>query len=87
MNRNSVGTRNITLPSGTAIEFYGAKAYRKPYANVIFIGQNGGYSDTNDLINQINKMIRYSNSENALIIGLTSGTEASRSALESAFVK
>ena len=40
---------------------------------IIWIGQNGGYNDTNTLISQINQMIKLNNTTNYLVISLTSG--------------
>ena len=50
---------------------------------VIFIGQNGGYSDINELINQIRSMVDFSRNKQYVVCGLTSGNATSRASLES----
>jgi lysophospholipase L1-like esterase len=51
---------------------------------VIFIGQNGGYSDDNELINQIRSMVDFSRNKQYVVCGLTTGNATSRAALENA---
>lgn len=51
---------------------------------VLFIGQNGGYTDINDLIWQHKRMIEHSSAKDYIVLGLSSGSEASRSAYETA---
>jgi hypothetical protein len=41
---------------------------RNKYANVFFIGQNGGFEDTTDLIRQLKAMISYSKSQRYIVI-------------------
>lgn len=45
------------------------RKYRNLYANVFFIGQNGGFVDGNDLVNQYKKMIEFSGSSNYILVG------------------
>lgn len=46
----------------------------KPYLQVIFMGQNGGYSDLSELIIQHKKIINHSKAQNTIVLGLSSGT-------------
>lgn len=51
---------------------------------VIWIGQNGGYSSTQELINQIKAMVDFNNAIRTeyVVCGLTSGTAESRASME-----
>ena len=49
---------------------------------VIFMGQNGGYSDIDDLIRQHRLMIEHSNARHVVVLGLSSGTKAQRASYE-----
>lgn len=51
---------------------------------IIFMGQNGGYTSNQDLINQHKLMINHANNKNTIILGLSSGTALSRAAYETA---
>lgn len=60
------------------------------YIPIVFIGENGGYVDNEDLINQINTILNMDKlNDKFIVLGLTSGTSASRldleQAMESAF--
>lgn len=56
---------------------------------IIFIGQNGGYDDVQDLINMHKLIIDHNSSDSKqyLILGLSSGTAAQRADYESAMKK
>ena len=58
-----------------------------PKIMVIFIGQNGGYDDVEDLINQHRLMIEHSNCEDFVVLGLSSGSAESRADYEAAMKK
>jgi hypothetical protein len=62
-NKHTIPAKSIVLTSSM-------KKYRNLYANVFFIGQNGGFSDSNDLLIQYKKMVEFSSSSNYVIIGL-----------------
>jgi hypothetical protein len=49
-----------------------------PHLMVIFMGQNGGYTDNADLINQHKLMIEHSHAKNVIVLGLSSGTATDR---------
>lgn len=59
----------------------------RPKIMIIFIGQNGGYTDTSDLINQHRLMIEHSKAESFIVLGLSSGTASQRSGYEEAMRK
>ncbi|MDO3693230.1 hypothetical protein QVZ41_00005 [Wenyingzhuangia sp. chi5] len=66
-----------------SIVFTGAmRKHRNYHANVFFVGQNGGYSSYDDLVNQIKKMVDFSSSSNYLVIGLHTQSAAYRNGLE-----
>ena len=58
--------------------------YNSPYLMVIFMGQNGGWSTNDELIQQHEYMIAHAHAKNVLVLGLSSGTESSRADYESA---
>ena len=57
-----------TLRAGSVVTTYAMNNLRGKYANVFFIGQNGGFSDVADLIRQLRAMIAYSRSNRYLVI-------------------
>lgn len=73
------------LAAGTLVESEAYAAYEN-YVSVIFIGQNGGWADEAELIAQQRALVERSGAdrEKFLILGLTSGSAASRASLESA---
>lgn len=54
---------------------------------VIFIGQNGGYSDLDDLIRMHQRMIDHCKGKEYLVLGLSSGTQTQRAEYEAAMTK
>lgn len=77
-----------TVPAGTEIITAASSQYLD-YITVIFIGQNGGYRDFDDLILQQRAIIDHqtSNNDRFIIVGLHTGTKESRAALEEAMKK
>jgi lysophospholipase L1-like esterase len=57
-----------TLRAGSIVTTYAMSNLRGQYANVFFIGQNGGFSDVADLIRQLSAMIAYSQSNRYIVI-------------------
>ena len=57
-----------TLKEGSVVNTYAMKNLRNKYANVFFIGQNGGFDDVADLIRQLKAMIEYSKSKRYIVI-------------------
>lgn len=72
-----------TLPKNSRVVTYAAAHYRSAIP-VIFIGQNGGYSNTADLIRQQKAIIHNQiGAENQyIVVGLHTGTAKQRAALE-----
>lgn len=58
-----------------------------PYLMIIFMGQNGGFTDNADLIRQHRLMIEHSMAKHYLILGLSSGTASQRADYENAMKK
>ena len=78
--RNSDGEEaSILEPTPLLIS---ASTDRKNDITIIFIGQNGGYENIDQLIDQQNAMIEHLGHDKYLILGLTTGTTSSRSELE-----
>lgn len=74
---------SINVKDGTEVITSATDTY-KDYINIIFIGQNGGWDDYNDLISQQKSIISKldKNKEKYLILGLTTGTSDERYDLE-----
>lgn len=75
----------VTVQAGTTIVTSGAEEY-KDYLLVLFMGQNGGYKDIDDLIAQQRAVIEQQTDlkDRFIIIGLHTGTEKERAELEAA---
>ena len=61
-------TSTDTIKEGSIVNTYAMKKLRNKYANVFFVGQNGGFDDAADLIRQLNAMIEYSKSKRYIVI-------------------
>lgn len=72
-----------TLPKNSRVVTYAAAHYRSAIP-VIFIGQNGGYSNTADLIRQQKAIIhnQIGAEHQYIVVGLHTGTAKQRTALE-----
>lgn len=83
-NRNTKG-QPVSVNQGSQIITNGSKLYKDDIA-IIFIGQNGGWKDANDLISQQKSIINTlgKNKDKFLILGLTTGTKNTRADLEQA---
>ena len=57
-----------TLKEGSIVNTYAMKNLRNKYANIFFIGQNGGFDDVADLISQLKAMIAFSKSKRYIVI-------------------
>lgn len=73
----------VHVSKGSEVETYAGKAYRDGIF-VVFIGQNRGFSDMEELIEQQQAILglQEKNKDKYLILGLTSGTEEERAELE-----
>ena len=59
----------------------------KPKIMILFIGQNGGWNNLDDLINQHRLMIEHSRCEDFIVLGLSSGTASDRKEYEDGMKK
>jgi len=87
INRNKETTEAVTIAANTPIFMYGSIAYRNPFATCLWIGQNGGYSNNDQLVDYYKRMIDFSGTSNYVLIGLHTGNAASRSELEDTMTK
>lgn len=79
----SVAGSEVVVTRPTAIR----TNYDRNYNNgvlVLFMGQNGGYTNIADLILQHKRMIAHSNAKEFLVLGLSSGSASARADYESA---
>jgi lysophospholipase L1-like esterase len=82
--RTDNGSTDVTLESGAKIVTYCSYAYDGNWC-VIFMGQNGGYSDFDELIKQQREILEACDCPtNFVIIGLSSGTASDRASMEAA---
>lgn len=58
-----------------------------PYLMVIFMGQNGGYADNDNLVCLHRLMINHAKAKHVIVLGLSSGTAESRAEYEAAMRK
>ncbi len=81
----SVPGETKTVPAGAEVVTDAASKYLD-YFPVVYIGQNGGYADFDDLIRQQRAIIDHqtANQDRFLIVGLHTGTAESRGPLEKA---
>ncbi|WP_163398150.1 hypothetical protein [Flavobacterium fluviatile] len=83
LKRNVADVSTTYIPANSSLNFTSSKIHRNPFIDIIFVGQNGGYNSTdNELVDYIKKMAEFSGCPNYLIIGMHSGTAASRASLE-----
>ena len=68
LNRNEIGTRDITIPSKTPLILSGFSKYGNPKAAIFFCYQNGGYNDVNDLIAKLKKMVELANTQYYIVV-------------------
>ncbi len=83
--RNETGDEMV-INRPTAIRTHGDVNWTNGYLDVIFIGQNGGWNDADDLVNKHKLMIDHSNSKHTIILGLSSGTSVLRADYENAMI-
>lgn len=70
----------ITRPTAIRTDFDINK--NAPHLMIILMGQNGGFSDLDELVLQHKRMIEHSHAKNYLILGMHSGTASSRETYE-----
>ncbi|MBR1575608.1 MAG: hypothetical protein IJ654_04065 [Bacteroidales bacterium] len=65
-------SETLVLRKGTPVETAAMREPRPAYANIFFMGQNGGFEDPDDLVRQYKEMIAYSGCDRYVIIGFHS---------------
>ena len=85
--RSEPGTA-VEVKEGTEIITSGSKRYLD-YLTIVFIGENGGYTDVWELIEQQKAIVNRqgANSDRFIIVGSHTGTEEERAAFETALEK
>ena len=73
--------KEIVIDRPTRIFFYSTNRYNNSIL-CLFIGQNGGYSTEEELVEQIRNAIRHSGTDKYIILGLTTGSNTERASLE-----
>lgn len=72
----------VSIKENTEVKTAAADKYQN-YIPIVLMGQNGGYKDNQDLIDQINSIVRMEKyNDKYLVLGLTTGSAASRADLE-----
>lgn len=79
----SVAGEVVTIKRPTAIRTAFDRLHNQPSeVMILFIGQNGGYTDLTDLIRMHQQMISHFKGKEYLVLGLSSGTESQRAEYE-----
>lgn len=73
--------KEIVIDRPTRIFFYSTNRYNNSIL-CLFIGQNGGYSTEEELVEQIRNAIRHNGTDKYIILGLTTGSNTERASLE-----
>ena len=80
--RSAAGAEvQITRPTAIRSDF---DINKRGGIQIIFMGQNGGYTNVDDLIWQHRMMIAHSKAKHTIILGLSSGSAAARADYEAA---
>ena len=72
----------VTLNRPTAMRTHFDRVRNAPHLMVIYIGQNGGYNDLDDLVRMHRLMIEHSHAKNVVVLGFSSGSESGRAEYE-----
>lgn len=86
LQRSAKSDKATTLKAGSILYTASMRNHRNAYANIFWVGQNAG-SPSEDLAAQYKAMVSFTNSNNYLIIGLTTGTADQRKNLERVMTK
>ena len=84
--RAEAGT-SITIDRPTVLRTDFDMNKNTPYLMIIFIGQNGGYTDDEDLVRQHRLMIEHANAKHVIVLGLSSGSASYRANYEARMKK
>lgn len=83
----SVAGDAVTIDRPTAVVTMADRKWNNPELMVIFMGQNDGNFNVDELINKHRLMIDHAHAQNVVVLGLSSGTATSRASYESAMKK
>ena len=70
IQRVSAGEKDELIKAGIPIITNDMRTLRTPYAMVIWIGQNGGWTNGDDLASQVQRMVDYAGVSRFLVIGM-----------------
>lgn len=74
----------VIINRETVIRTYFDRYMNSPHLMVIFMGQNGGFTSTEELINSHKLMINHAKAKHVVVLGLSSGTASERANYEKA---
>lgn len=80
--KRNVSGDQVSIERPTIINTVYDQLYNSPSLMIIFMGQNGGYSSNEDLINRHRLMIEHSSAKKFIILGLSTGSEEQRKQYE-----
>ncbi len=84
----SVAGEETVINRPTALTTAFDREKNSPHLMIIFMGQNGGYgADNDELVNLHRLMINHAKAKHTIILGLSSGSEATRASYEKAMKK
>lgn len=72
----------VTLKRPTAMRTNFDHVRNAPHLMVIYMGQNGGYTDLDDLVRMHRLMIEHAHAKNVVVLGFSSGSESGRAEYE-----
>lgn len=72
----------VAIDRPTALRTDFDRRYNAPHLMVLFLGQNGGYDNLDDLVWLHRRMIGHARAKHVLVLGLSSGTAAQRADYE-----
>lgn len=84
--RSTAGSE-VTIDRPTAMTTNFDRTYNNPHLMVIFIGQNGWYSDLDDLVRQHRLMIDHAKAKHYIVLWLSSGSATQRADYETRMKK
>lgn len=67
--------KSYTLPAGSLVTTHAMEALRYPEVNIIFMGQNGGYADAEELLRQVRLMKEYGSARRTIVISFHAPNE------------
>ena len=82
IQRVAAGSRAVSFSARTPIIMSGSRLYKNTRLAVLWCWQNGGYSSDEELVEKLDKMIARLGTDKYVLIGLHTGTAASRAGQE-----